>query len=264
VDVVDWLGLAESMHISTHQEKEAKRMRFYNKSSTDMKEVKTGSVHLIVTSPMYCMVEKWDSVYGLVDFEWQHNKLFGTWLECNRVLVEGGIICVNIGDATRSVNGNFECFPNCAWLTFNMKKYLGLTPLVPIIWKKISNRPNAFLGSGMIPPNGYVSQDHEMILIFRKGSPRRYPPKDPKRYASSFTKEERDVWFSQTWTVPGARGASETSSFPEEIPYRLIRMFSIEGETVLDPFAGACTTGIVADRLGRQGICYDIINYIPE
>jgi len=101
------------------------------------------------------------------------------------------------------------------------------TPLIPIFWKKISNRPNAFLGSGFLPPNAYVSQDCEYIGIYRKGSNRKFQPKDEKRYKSIFTKEQRDLWFQQIWHIPGAKGAKQNSAFPHEIPYRLIRMFSI-------------------------------------
>lgn len=228
-----------------------------------MDELADKSVQLIVTSPPYPMVKKWDDQFKIVDFAYQHDKLAGTWIECYRVLCEGGIICINIGDATRSVNGNFTCFPNYAKIV-NIMWSLKFTPLIPIIWKKISNRPNAFLGSGFIPPNGYIAQDHEYIAIFRKGKPRKFPPKDQNRYDSSFTKEERDLWFQQTWRIPGAKGAKETSVFPDEVPNRLIRMFSVIGDTVLDPFCGYGTVMLCADRLERIGIGYDIVDYISK
>jgi len=235
-------------------------MEMYIKSSGDMCELEDESVHLIITSPPYPMIKKWDEMFGNVDFDYQHKKLMYSWVECKRVLVEGGMMCINIGDATRSINGQFQCYPNYAQITLSMA-HLGLTPLIPIFWKKISNRPNAFLGSGFLPPNGYVSQDHEYIAIFRKGKLRKFPPKDPNRYDSAFTKEERDLWFQQTWHIQGEKGAKQSNKFPEEIPYRLIRMYSVKGDTVLDPFAGYGTTLDVAERLDRIGIGYDIIDY---
>jgi DNA modification methylase len=229
----------------------------YNQDSSTMTQVACESVHLVVTSPPYPMIKKWDELYGKVDFEYQHKKLDEVWKECYRILVPGGIACINIGDATRSIGGNFCCYPNYArCLMFCCD--LGFNPLVPIFWKKISNRPNAFLGSGMLPPNGYVAQDCEYIAVMRKGELRKFPPKDEQRYASSFSKAERDLWFQQIWNIRGAKSAGKESTFPEEIPHRLIKMFSLVGETVLDPFAGTHTTGRVAKYLERKYIGYEI------
>jgi len=225
-----------------------------------MSEIKDGSVHLVVTSPPYPMIEKWDTMFENLCFRTQHNSLTLTWVECARVLCNGGIMCINIGDATRTIKGKgFACYPNFAAITMKMYN-LGFTPLIPIFWKKISNRPNAFLGSGMLPPNGYVSQDHEYIAIFRKGPLRKFKPKDKTRYDSQFSKSERDIWFNQTWTVGGAKNAKETSEFPLQIPNRLIQMFSIKGDTVLDPFCGTGRCMKTADFLHRKGIGYDIVD----
>lgn len=222
-----------------------------------MHEIADESVHLIITSPPYPMIEKWDDLFGCVDFNKQHKVLDGVWEECKRILVPGGICCINIGDATRTIDKNFECYPNCARIVLKLKS-IGMTPLIPIYWRKITNRPNAFMGSGFLPPNGYIAQDCEYITIFRKGKLRKFTPHDPNRLASAFTKEERDIWFQQFWDIQGARKAGKTSSFPEEVPYRLIRMFSLIGETVVDPFSGHHTTGIVAEKLDRNYIGYEI------
>jgi DNA modification methylase len=203
------------------------------------------------------MIEKWDNLLGTVNFWFQHDKLLPVWTEVKRVLVRGGIACINIGDATRSIDGEFCCYPNFAQVTLTMFK-LGFTPLIPIIWKKISNRPNAFLGSGMIPPNGYIAQDCEYIGIYRKGNIRKFKPHDVQRYASEFTKEERDKWFQQLWTIPGKMGAKATSAFPEEVPRRLIQMFSCIDEVVLDPFSGEGTTSQMCKDLEREFIGYEI------
>jgi len=222
-----------------------------------MEEIPDKKAHLVVTSPPYPMIKKWDYHFGKVSFGYQHKKLKKVWRECHRILIDGGIMCVNIGDATRSIKSNFCCYPNYAKTVIVCEK-IGFTPLIPIHWKKVSNRPTAFLGSGFLPPNCYVSQDCEYIAIFRKGGLRKFKPKDKRRIKSSFTKKERDVWFSQTWTVPGARGARKTSAFPVQIPYRLIRMFSLINDLVVDPFCGTGTTGIVAKKLNRRFVGYDL------
>jgi site-specific DNA-methyltransferase (cytosine-N4-specific) len=120
----------------------------------------------------------------------------------------------------------------------------------------------AFLGSGFLPPNAYVTQDVEYILIFRKGGLRSFPPKDPERYKSKFTKKERDKWFSQIWNVTGTRQNVEgltrrLAAFPEEIPRRLIRMFSIRGDLVVDPFLGSGTSLKAAMDLERSFVGYE-------
>jgi site-specific DNA-methyltransferase (cytosine-N4-specific) len=233
-----------------------------------MYEIEDESIHLVVTSPPYPMIAKWDeiplfvegredTVISKYDFWIQHSRLYKVWEECKRVLVPGGIACINIGDATRTLDKNFCCYPNYAFITMALFK-MGFTPLIPIIWKKISNRPNAFLGSGMVPPNGYISQDCEYIGIYRKGNLRKFPPHDLQRYASEFTKEERDKWFQQIWSIPGAMGAKATSAFPKEVPRRLIQMFSCIDETVLDPFSGTGTTSEACDELERKFIGYEI------
>jgi len=144
---------------------------------------------------------------------------------------------------------------------------LGLVTLPYVLWKKPTTKPRykgkgAFLGSGFLPPNAYVTLDMEFILIFRKGNLRSFEPKDPKRYGSKFTKRERDEWFSQVWTVTGARqtqGGLErrVAAFPEEIPRRLIRMFSIESDLVLDPFLGSGTSLKAAMDLNRRFVGYE-------
>lgn len=231
--------------------------KVYWHSSIKMKEIKDNCVHLIVTSPPYPMIQKWDSLFKNINFKDQHRFLNKVWKECYRILVDGGICCINIGDATRSIDNNFQCFPNYSQTVISCFN-IGFTTLIPILWKKISNRPNAFLGSGMLPPNGYVAQDYEYIAILRKGNLRKFRPKDKNRLRSSFTKKERDLWFQQTWNIQGIKNARKTSAFPQEVPYRLIRMFSLIGDIVVDPFLGSGTTGKTAMSLNRNFIGYEI------
>ncbi|HEX9240122.1 MAG TPA: DNA methyltransferase, partial [Candidatus Bathyarchaeia archaeon] len=180
--------------------------------SRRMSEVTDESVHLTVTSPPYPMVSIWDDSFAEASapsYDDMHEYLNEAWREIRRALVPGGIVCINIGDATRTSNGIFHLYPNHSRTIENFEK-LGFVTLPYVLWKKPTNRPHykgkgAFLGSGFLPPNAYVTLDMEYVLIFRKGSPRSFPPKDPRRYDSKFTKKERDEWFSQVWKVPGAR-----------------------------------------------------------
>jgi site-specific DNA-methyltransferase (cytosine-N4-specific) len=257
------------------------------RDSRVMRDLEDSSVHLVVTSPPYPMIEMWDSLFMRMDphiaelldkarspdvdrrrrqvnavYEAMHRNLAEVWSECYRILREGGIACINIGDATRNIGGEFRLFPNHSKIIEHCER-IGFVTLPFIAWKKPTNKPNAFLGSGFLPTNAYVTLDLEYILILRKGGTRKFTPKDSTRYSSSFTKAQRDVWFSQIWSVRGAaqsQGKSErrTAAFPEEIPRRLIRMFSIIGDTVLDPFLGTGTTMKVAGDLGRHSVGYEL------
>jgi site-specific DNA-methyltransferase (cytosine-N4-specific) len=239
--------------------------------SRRMDEVADESVHLIVTSPPYPMIEIWDDLFnsfGCRTYEEMHNYLADVWKECYRVLVDGGITCINIGDATRKVSETFRLFPNHARVIEICEK-IGFVSLPCILWKKPTTKPNAFLGSGFLPTNAYVTLDCEYILIFRKGKPRKFKPKDPYRYLSYYKKGERDVWFSQIWDIKGIKQESNEierriAAYPEEIVYRLVRMFSIIGDTVLDPFLGTGTTTKVAMQLYRNSIGYEIDENLLE
>jgi DNA modification methylase len=253
-----------------------------------MPELTDGSIQLMVTSPPYPMIQMWDELFCKADLKiaalWRkleadgseesvrmiydamHENLAKVWAETYRVLVDGGIACINIGDATRSINGKFQLFPNHSRITEGCEK-IGFTTLPYILWKKPTTKPmykgkGAFLGSGFLPPNAYVTLDCEFILLFRKGKLRKFLPHDKKRYDSAFTKKQRDEWFSQIWAFKGTRQtASElerkTAAYPEEIAERLIRMFSVKGETVLDPFLGSGTTTKVAMQNLRDSVGYE-------
>jgi DNA modification methylase len=257
-------------------------------TSEQMPELEDSSIQLVVTSPPYPMIKMWDTMFAKADpkiadmfqtlngdcpekvanklYKAMHENLNKVWQEVYRVLENGCIACINIGDATRTINGKFRLFANHSRFIEHCEK-IGFTTLPYVLWKKPTTKPKykgkgVFLGSGFLPPNAYVTLDCEFILIFRKGALREFPPKFPARYESAFTKKERDEWFSQIWNVVGSRQTESqierrTAAFPEEIASRIVRMFSIKGDTVLDPFLGSGTTMKVAANNGRNSIGYE-------
>lgn len=252
-------------------------------------ELADGSVQLMVTSPPYPMIAMWDELFCKSDPKiatlWQklaangnenivrkiydamHEALGRVWAETYRVLADGGIAAINIGDATRSMNGKFQLFPNHSRIIEVCEK-IGFTTLPYILWKKPTTKPKykgkgAFLGSGFLPPNAYVTLDCEFILLFRKGKLRKFTPHHTERYKSKFTKSERDEWFSQIWDFKGTRQTvsdleRRTAAYPDEVAERLIRMFSVKGETVLDPFLGSGTTMKVAIKNDRNSVGIEV------
>jgi len=230
-----------------------------------MDGISDASIDLIVTSPPYPMVPQWDALFralGARTYRGMLRVLEAAWKESRRVLVPGGLLAIVVGDALRRSAEGFRLWPNHAE-TLVAAERVGLRPLPYLLWKKPTNRPNAFLGSGFLPPNAYVTLDCEFVLLFRNGDPRRFPSHDPRRAASRFTRAERDAWFSQVWSdVRGARQTrpgGRTGAFPDELARRLVRMFSVVGDTVLDPFAGTGTTLWAAADCGRNavGVEYD-------
>jgi DNA modification methylase len=240
------------------------------------------SVHLVVTSPPYPMISMWDEAFsamdpritsllaredGLAAFEHMHRCLDEVWAACHRVLVPGGLCCVNIGDATRSLGGEFQLFPNHARILTGMAA-LGFTVLPDILWHKPTNAPNKFMGSGMLPAGAYVTYEHEYVLVLRKGGKRLFPAAQDKaaRARSAYFWEERNLWFSDLWTdLRGTRQAlasqeerERSAAFPFDLPWRLIEMYSLYGDVVLDPFAGTGTTLAAAALAGRSSVGVEI------
>jgi modification methylase len=246
-----------------------------------MRELSDNSIELVVTSPPYPMIEMWDEIMskqnpevrtalsngdGPKAFELMHQELDKVWAEVDRVLIPGGFACINIGDATRTINGEFALYPSHSRIISAFQK-LGLSNLPNILWRKQTNAPNKFMGSGMLPSGAYVTLEHEWILIFRKGGKRQFKTEEEKlrRKRSSFFWEERNSWFSDLWDLKGTKQKidhSETrkrsAAYPFELPYRLINMYSLQEDTILDPFLGTGTTTLAAIATNRNSIGYEI------
>ena len=254
-------------------------------NARDMSEIPSDSIDLVVTSPPYPMIELWDNLFGQINpeigeclkagrgmkaFDLMHKELDAVWKEVRRVAKNGGFICINVGDAVRTLAGNFALYPSHSRIAARMTE-TGLTPLPEILWRKQTNAPNKFMGSGMLPAGAYVTLEHEYILIFRKGPKREFKKAEEKilRRNSAYFWEERNIWFSDIWT--DIKGTSQhlsdnrpdnglrkrSAAFPFEIPFRLIQMFSVYGDTVLDPFLGSGTTMFAAMASARNSIGYE-------
>lgn len=250
----------------------------YIAASQNMMHTEDSTIDLVVTSPPYPMIKMWDDVMSLQNpdimdliqknpaaaFELMHVELDKVWKECFRVLKDGGFLCINIGDATRTINNNFSLYNNHSRVLQSCIN-TGFTGLTNIIWHKKTNSSNKFMGSGMLPCGAYVTLEHEYILVFRKGERRAHRTEEEKlsRTKSAFFWEERNTWFSDIWNIRGVnqkiKGPRDRSAaYPFEVPYRLINMFSEKGDTVLDPFLGLGTTTKAAILLGRNSAGYEI------
>jgi modification methylase len=256
--------------------------RIHFASATRMDALADESIALVVTSPPYPMIEMWDTCFcrqdpaicdlltggdGPTAWERMHRCLDPVWKEVYRVLVPGGLACVNIGDATRTVEGHFRLYTNHSRIQTAALK-LGFTSLPLILWRKQTNAPNKFMGSGMLPAGAYVTLEHEYILVLRKGEKREFKDEEAKalRRTSAYFWEERNQWFSDVWldikgsrqslTNPQARARS--GAFPLELALRLILMYSVQGDRILDPFMGTGTTLQAAMATGRSSVGYEI------
>jgi len=254
--------------------------RLVHADASDLSSLPDSSVALVVTSPPYPMIEMWDETFsvrspsvrsalseadGTAAWRLMHEQLDPVWAECFRVLRPGGWACINIGDATRTLNGRFQLFPNHARV-ISACGGMGFDILPAVLWRKQTNAPNKFMGSGMLPGGAYVTLEHEYILIMRKGAKRRLESVEQKRARreSAYFWEERNRWFSDIWDFKGARQdlgrpelRSRSAAFPFELPFRLISMYSSRGDLVLDPFVGTGTTVLAAMAAGRDSVGVD-------
>jgi DNA modification methylase len=241
--------------------------RLINGDARDLSFLDDNSVHLVVTSPPYWNLKRYnenpDQLGHIQDYEAFLGELEKVWRHVFRILVPGGrLVCV-VGDVcvARRAFGRHLVFPLHADISVICRR-IGFDNLNPIIWHKIANASyevangSKFLGKPY-EPNAIIKNDMEFILMQRKpGGYRR--PTNSQRDASRISKDEFDRWFQQIWNITGASTKNHPAPFPAELATRLVRMFSFVGDTVLDPFCGSGTTMVAAFRTGRNSIGVEI------
>ncbi len=230
-----------------------------------MVELEDDSVQLIITSPPYWHIKDYGVAeqigYGQTLHEYLKD-LYRVWRESYRVLEPGRRLVINVGDqfARAVVYGRYKIIPLHAEVIAQCED-IGFDYMGAIIWQKKTTMNTTgganVMGSYPYPPNGMVEIDYEYILIFKKPGKSKKVPKEIKE-RSRLSKEEWKEYFRGHWQFAGARQIEHQAMFPDELPRRLIKMFSFVGETVLDPFLGSGTTVKVALKLGRNAIGYEI------
>ena len=229
------------------------------------------SVHLVITSPPYWQLKDYgtENQIGFHEsYESYINNLNLVWKECHRVLHPGCRLCINIGDQfARSVYyGRYKVIPIRTEI-IKFCETIGFDYMGAVIWQKVTTCNTTggatIMGSFPYPRNGILKLDYEFILLFKKQGIPPAPTKEQKEL-SIMTKDDWNTYFSGHWYFAGAKQDGHIAMFPEELPARLIKMFSFSGETVLDPFLGSGTTALAARNLGRNSVGYEInSDFIP-
>lgn len=242
-----------------------------NGDCRNMSELNDESVHLIITSPPYWQLKDYgsDKQIGFNDdYESYINHLNLTWQECHRVLHKGCRLCINIGDqfARSTYYGRYKVIPIHSEI-IRFCETIGFDFMGQIIWQKTTTMNTSggasIMGSYPHPRNGIVKLDFEYILLFKKQGEAPKPTIEQKN-CSAMTNEQWNTYFNGHWYFPGAKQDKHLAMFPEELPHRLIKMFSFPNELILDPFMGSGTTALAARNLNRNSVGYEINpNFIP-
>jgi len=241
----------------------------YHQDARNLPVLKPESVHLVVTSPPYWTLKEYRECEGqlgyISNYEDFLKELDKVWKQCFQALVPGGrLICV-VGDvclSRRKNEGRHTVVPLHASIQEHCRA-IGFDNLAPIIWHKIANAAyevengSSFLGKPY-EPNAVIKNDIEFILMERKPGGYRKPDV-ATRILSIISSENHKKWFQQIWIgLAGASTRHHPAPFPLELAYRLVRMFSFVGDTVLDPFMGTGTTVIAAAQSGRNSLGFEV------
>jgi modification methylase len=246
-------------------EEPARTAAIWRADSRSMAEIADASVSLVVTSPPYWQIKDYGEPGQIGHGQTLHAYLASlddVWAECRRVAAPGSRLCINVGDqfARARDYGRYHVIPLHAEI-ISQCVARGFDYLGAIIWRKKTTMNTSggavVMGSYPYPPNGIVELDYEYILLFRAPGKARSIPSAARKDAA-MTREEWKAWFSGHWEMGGARKKGHEAPFPLEVPRRLVRMFSLPGDLVVDPFLGTGTTALAAAELGRAAAGYEI------
>jgi modification methylase len=227
-------------------------VKFENKfilgSAENMKELPNNSVHLMITSPPYNVSKEYDDDLSLKDYL---QLLENSFAETYRVLINGGRACINVANLGRK-----PYIPLSDYISRIMLD-IGFNMRGEVIWNKAaSSSPSTAWGSWLSAANPILRDIHEYILVFSKGEYNRIA----KGKQNSITKEQFMEYTKSIWTMnaESARRIGHPAPFPEELPFRLIQLYSFKGDIILDPFIGSGTTAVSAIKSERKFVGYDI------
>lgn len=223
--------------------------KIFCKSSEHMDELPDNSVHLMVTSPPYNVGKEYDKGLTLEEYKGLLTRVFK---ETYRVLVPGGRACINVANLGRKPYIPLDV------LVVQIMLDIGFLMRGEIIWDKGSSAAaSTAWGSWCSPSNPTLRDIHEYILVFSKDT---FSRKNPKGRKSTITQEEFLEWTKSVWCFPAesATRIGHPAPFPIELPLRLIKLYTFEGEIVLDPFIGSGTTAIAALQTNRYYVGYDV------
>ena len=224
-----------------------------NGSCTNMKEIPDNSLHLMITSPPYNVSKEYDDDLSLNDYL---KLLKDAFTETYRVLINGGRACINVANLGRK-----PYIPLSDYIS-KMMIEIGFNMRGEIIWNKAASAsPSTAWGSWQSAANPILRDIHEYILIFSKGEYKRERTKvEMESKQNTITKEQFMEWTKSIWTMKAesARRIGHPAPFPEELPNRLIQLYSFTNDIILDPFMGSGTTAVASIKSKRNFIGYDI------
>lgn len=222
--------------------------RLYCKSSEKMDELPDNSIHLMVTSPPYNVTKDYDEDLSLEEYL---DLLERVWKETYRVLVPGGRACINVANLGRKPYLPLHSF------ILDQMVAIGFLMRGEIIWNKAASAsPSTAWGSWMSATNPVLRDVHEYILVFSKDTFSR----ERKNRRNTISRDDFLEWTKSVWSFPAvsAKKIGHPAPFPEELPHRLIQLYTFQKDVVLDPFAGSGTTCLAATAAGRSYIGYEV------